>query len=211
VKRAVATVLQLPRDDSSLKDIEILADLSGAPRVYVGRQLAAVSISLSHRDGIAACCVAESTIPAGCDLELIETRGSAFIDDYFTPDERAIIAQQHGGKRDQLVTTLWSAKESVLKALRVGLRADTRSVEIRLNVYRAKSTEQCVDGGSDPLWVSGSFDEWHPFQAIFQNDQVLYGWRNTSASLIRTFASVESARAPIILNAGCLDYSPCTP
>jgi len=32
--------------------------------------------------------------------------------------------------RDSLVTKIWSAKESTLKALRTGLQADTRSVEV---------------------------------------------------------------------------------
>jgi 4'-phosphopantetheinyl transferase len=210
-KRAVAMALEWRHDDASLKNVEILADPSGAPEVSVGNQLAALSISLSHRDGVAACAIARSNAPLGCDLELIETRSDAFVADYFTEDEQKIIAQQSEQEHDRIITTLWSAKESALKALRVGLRADTRSVNIRLLAHRSNSTEQCNEKESDALLALCLPAKWHPFQATFQNDQVLNGWWNTSTSLVRTFAGVESARAPIILNAACLDYSPCTP
>src|SRR5215471_6291127 len=123
-KRAIATVLGFPSDESSLTDIEVLADSSGAPKVYVGRQPSAVSLSISHRAGVAACALAHSPTPLGCDLELIESRSDAFIGDYFGEKEQAFLAKGKGSDRDRFVTILWSAKESALKALRVGLRVD---------------------------------------------------------------------------------------
>lgn len=201
-------MLGLVQVDTSLMNIEILADSSGAPEIYVGHQPASVSISLSHRDGVAACAVAQSTIPLGCDLELIETRGDVFVDDYFTKKERALIARRRGSERDQLITTLWSAKDSVLRALRVGLRVDTRSLGIHLCGRGLKWDEQSRKNGPEPFTRCCSPDEWHTFQATFENDQVLHGWWNTSASLVKTFASVQCAKAPIFVNSDRLHYSP---
>ena len=207
-KRAVAAVLELPHDDTSLMNIEIPAGSSGAPEVYVGHQPASVSISLSHRDGIAACAVAQSTIPLGCDLELVETRCTAFVRDYFTEKEQASMARGRGSERDWLVTLLWSAKESALKALRVGLRMDTRSVGVRLCGQRSEWDEESARNWSNPFARYCSPEEWQPFQATLENDQVLYGWWSTSGSLVKTLATVQSATPPIFLNSDTLHYSP---
>ena len=205
-KCAVAQLLQLPHDNASLEGIEILADSCGAPGVYVSRQPASVSISLSHRNGVAACAITQAMMPLGCDLELIEARSDSFVADYFTEGEQTIVAKLHGEQRDQLVTTLWSAKESVLKALRVGLRVDTREVDILVGSYRSKSAGQRVDNGSDPLLLPCSPDEWHPFKATLQSRRVLHGWWSSSASLIRTFATRQSVKPPIVVNVDRFDY-----
>ena len=203
-KRALATVLGLPQDHTSLMNIEILAGSSGAPEVYIDHKPASASISLSHRDGVAACAIAQSTIPLGCDVELIETRSDAFVGDYFTATEQAFIATQRRGERDRLVTLLWSEKESVLKALRVGLRADTRSVVINLGVGHPQRDEQHFRNGSDSFSLCRSPEEWHSFQAVLESDQVLYGWWNTSGSLVKTFATVQSVKPPIFVNSDTL-------
>ena len=53
-----------------------------------------VTISISHRDGIAICAVTAGNVMLGCDLELVETRSTAFIADYFTKTEQELIAQR---------------------------------------------------------------------------------------------------------------------
>jgi 4'-phosphopantetheinyl transferase len=210
-KRAVAIVLQVPHDGRSLKEIAILADPSGAPRAYIGHESATVSISLSHRDGIAVCAISQSMIPLGCDLELIEARSDSFIADYFTEYEQTIIAQGRGDQRDQLVTTLWSAKESALKALQVGLRVDTGSVQIRLCRQDTKRATLRKDDESDRLSLLCLPNEWHPLQAHCQNAQVLYGWWSCSTSLVRTIVAIKAALPPSLLTVDNSDYSPCTP
>ena len=199
-KRAVAIALGLPRNDGSLMNIEILADSSGAPQVYVGHQPALVSISLSHCDSIAACVLVRSTTPLGCDLELIEPRSDAFVGDYFNEREQTFIERWRGIERDQLVTTLWSAKESALKALRVGLRVDTRSVGVRLCGQRSEGDEESAKNWSNPFARYCSPEEWHPFQATLENDRRLYGRWNRSSCLVKTFATVQSAKPPIFVN-----------
>jgi 4'-phosphopantetheinyl transferase len=116
----------------SLAHIEILAAEDGAPEAFIdGRKLNA-SISISHRDDAAACVVA-SDARVGCDLEAIEPRTSRFVRDFFTDLERASAERMTGALRDLHVALTWSAKESVLKVLRTGLRRDTRSVEIEID------------------------------------------------------------------------------
>ncbi|WP_420628264.1 4'-phosphopantetheinyl transferase family protein [Candidatus Leptofilum sp.] len=87
------------------------------------------SISISHSHGHAlVTAVAKPVWPIGCDLELIKPRSEAFIDDYFTETEALLVRQVAGTQRDTLVTAVWSAKESVLKALHLGLSVDTRAI-----------------------------------------------------------------------------------
>jgi len=129
-KRALAACLNLPRDLLALANVEIRAAASGAPEVFLFNQTAPVTISLSHRAGIAMCAVAHPGTGIGCDLEVIEPRSNAFIADYLTAREQALVAQTLDEERALLVNLLWSAKESALKALHVGLRLDTNCMDV---------------------------------------------------------------------------------
>lgn len=89
------------------------------------------SFSLSHRDDYAFCAViADPQVKTGVDLEKIEPREKHFLTDYFLPSEQLWVDSSPRNIRNLLTTLIWSAKESVLKALGVGLRWDTRQVEI---------------------------------------------------------------------------------
>jgi 4'-phosphopantetheinyl transferase len=104
----------------------------GAPEVYRNGAPAPLTLSYSHRAGRAACAVAPAGTALGCDLELIEPRSAAFVEDFFTPAECALVAAAPAADRPLLANLIWSAKESALKALRTGLRLDTWEVEVRL-------------------------------------------------------------------------------
>src|SRR5271167_163342 len=54
-KLAVAAYLKLPSGPSTLKAIEIRAAASGAPEAFFEQRPAPVAISISHREGRAAC------------------------------------------------------------------------------------------------------------------------------------------------------------
>ena len=87
----------------------------------------------------------EGTEPVGIDLDRVEHRDESFLTDYFTAGEQAFTRALPEHLRDLWVTLAWSAKEAVLKVLGVGLRMDTRKVEIR----------QCVAASSSlrrPRW-----------------------------------------------------------
>jgi len=126
-KRLLAPEVGIERLDR----IQIIAAEDGAPEAFVDGSLLPASLSISHRSGVAACVASESA-RVGCDLEVVELRSQRFVDDFFTERERQAIRGSHSSVRDRHVALTWSAKESALKLLRVGLRRDTRSVEVRI-------------------------------------------------------------------------------
>lgn len=127
-KRAVAA--WLPGGRPPWATIEVRAAADGAPEVLVEGCPAPLAISLSHRAGRAACVVGPAGTALGCDLELVERRSDAFVADYLTAPERAAVQAAAADDRPLLVAVVWSAKESALKALRAGLRLDTRWVAV---------------------------------------------------------------------------------
>ena len=151
-----------------LHHIEIRSAPSGAPEVYLCDRPAAVTISLSHRAGTAVCAVAPRGVELGCDVELIEERDPAFTRDYFTPAEQVLVTRAPPADRAQLQTLIWSAKESALKALRAGLRLDTRCVEVCLGAQT-------------------SVHEWQPLQVLCAGSGVFRGWWKQRGLLVWTF------------------------
>lgn len=122
--------------DLPLEQIAILAAKDGAPEVFCDEEPAPVFISLSHSGGVAFCAAGSPGRPLGCDLEKIEPRSAAFIEDYFTENEQAAIAGKEGAAL--WANLVWSAKESALKALRSGLRMDPRKVEVEFTADTEK-------------------------------------------------------------------------
>jgi 4'-phosphopantetheinyl transferase len=114
---------------------EIASERSGAPfaRLTSGERLP-IRITVSHSHGAAFCALVPATDGAaiGGDLEWVEPRSPGFVRDFLTQGEAAIVEAADPANRPLLANAIWSAKESVLKALEVGLAADTRAVEIRL-------------------------------------------------------------------------------
>ena len=54
-KRALSVCMDVPAHPQVFKKMDIRPAPSGAPEVFFANQPAAVTISLSHRDGVAAC------------------------------------------------------------------------------------------------------------------------------------------------------------
>ena len=107
----------------------------------------------------------------GCDLELIEPRSPAFVADYFTAEEQAVLARAATVDRPMLATLFWSGKESVLKALGTGLREDTRSVTV-------------FSAGATP----GS--PWRPLLARHSGAE-FHGWWYSDGRLLRTIVAAH--------------------
>jgi len=76
----------------------------------------------------------------GCDIEFIEPREPNFVSSFFTAEEMAAVAAS-GRNQDILTTAIWSGKEAVLKALREGLRIDTRRITCRFDPFDAPPQE----------------------------------------------------------------------
>jgi len=105
--------------------VEIAAAPDGAPEAWLDGRRAPASLSLSHRAGRALAVVGEADTALGCDLELVEPRSRAFLDDWLAPSERGLAAAA-GARRDIVANLLWTAKEAAAKARREGLRLDVR-------------------------------------------------------------------------------------
>jgi 4'-phosphopantetheinyl transferase len=134
-KSAVAAAVGLPDDPAALGRIAVLNAPTGAPYVQVDGRRLAMDVSLTDRAGWAVCLVGADLGAVGCDLEIVEPRSPGFVADFLTGDEQAVVAAAGalgGQARDAAANLVWSAKESALKVLRTGLRADTRTVEVAL-------------------------------------------------------------------------------
>jgi 4'-phosphopantetheinyl transferase len=159
----------------------VKAAVDGAPEAFLDGQRLPVRLSITHRAGLAACLVAPEDILAGCDMELVEPRDDGFVADYFTASERTVVAAAAPEDRPLMTTLIWSAKESALKAVRVGLRADTRDVDVRLLPWINKSG-------------------WAAF-AVYRPDRprLLSGWWRAEGANIITLVCSPPADPPLSL------------
>lgn len=195
-KRAIAAHLNLPAHSSSLAAIEIRPAPSGAPDVFVADEPAAVAMSLSHSAETAVCAVMPSPVAVGCDLELIEPRSDGFFDDYFTAQEKAMVSRMPEADRPGLLTLLWSAKESALKALRVGLRADTRSVVVSL-VDPISGLSDAEEYMANPAATGRTY--WFPLRVAGENGRVFQGWWQRAGNFMYTVVADPPLASPIRL------------
>jgi 4'-phosphopantetheinyl transferase len=119
-------------------------------------------------------------------VELVEPRSLAFVADYFTAKEQVRVARESTKNRDRLVTLLWSAKESTLKALRAGLRLDTRSVIV------------------NPFPASYDFNGWSRLLVRYSGEpsaesRVFHGWWQLADNIVRTVVAAPPPDSPIPL------------
>jgi 4'-phosphopantetheinyl transferase len=208
-KNALALYWKVPADPQVLASIEIRPAPSGAPEVFFQNKPAAARISLSHRAGIAACAVTRSSGMLGCDLEVIEPRSDAFLTDYFTAEEQSFVAGASARDRSRFLALLWSAKESALKALRMGLRLDTRSVMVGLfGMLRGESEDAkgCAEDRARFVRSSNGLDGWRPLEVRRGESQVFNGWWQATHDLMRTVVALPSPEPPVLLTkAACLN------
>jgi 4'-phosphopantetheinyl transferase len=155
-----------------------------------------VSISLSHRAGIGACAIAPAGMMLGCDLEVVEPRSDAFVEDYFTTEEREMLQGKSVAHRFRILALLWSAKESTLKVLRTGLRLDTRCVAITVcDDFRCMTEAPINKAGSQSL----STENWRRFRGCQANDRVFYGWWQERGNVVRTIAAEQPIKPPRVV------------
>ncbi|MGB8063947.1 MAG: 4'-phosphopantetheinyl transferase superfamily protein [Candidatus Sulfotelmatobacter sp.] len=194
-KHAVAASLNLSTDIRALADIEIPSAPSGAPEVFLQGRSADIAISLSHRDGTALCSVAPAGTNFGCDLETIEPRSDGFVADYFTASEKALISRTPVEHQPLIVALVWSAKESALKALHLGLRLDTRCVCVRLvDALPRPAGKEWQDLCPDP--VASNPDGWRPLSVHCSSGPIYGGCWRSQDHLVRTIVSNLPLRIP---------------
>lgn len=195
-KLAVAAALGLDVDDATLARVEILNRLTGAPYVQIDGDRAALDISLSDRAGWAVGLVddrgglAAGTL--GIDLELAEPRSTGFVTDFLTAAEQEYVTTRATDDEAHAAANLvWSAKEAALKVMRVGLRADTRTVEVTLDERRRP-------------------DGWAPLSVRHREGQVFPGWWRRDGVFLLVIAALEAVEPPAMLPGGA-DLGRATP
>jgi 4'-phosphopantetheinyl transferase len=204
-KRAVAIYLGRT-SPAPLNDIEIRPALSGAPEAFVAGQRAEFSISLSHRMNAAMVALSPSGGPVGCDLESIEPHSQSFVADYFTPEEQLAIRGCSACDQAALVSLLWSAKESALKALHLGLRIDTRRLFVSFAEDAGTMWKGLRSCQEELFRISRAADcnlarhGWRDFTVIVNGDLTLHGRWQRSANLVRTLIADAALLPPASLD-----------
>lgn len=109
-----------------------------------------LEFNLSHTDGLVAVAVAYGQA-VGVDVEAVNQRTSIhdLAQRFFSPDEARMIAADPREDRSRFFA-VWTAKEAILKAVGVGLRAPLDSFSISLSPPRARfhTTDLPSDGWS---------------------------------------------------------------
>ena len=187
-KQAVSAVLDLDRSSRSLARIEVRHRTSGAPFVLLDQEPAGVVVSMSDRSGWAVCLVGRpdraGSGSLGIDLEVVEPRSDRFVDDFFTESERNHVRSlADADDRHEAANLIWSAKEAGLKVRQVGLRADTRTVEVGLS-----EGERRTDGWNR-LTVTGP-------------DGPMPGWWRRDGVFLLTIATIAPVEPPELMVAG---------
>lgn len=185
-KRAVAMVLGRGLAPAAMASVEIRHHLSGAPWVAVDGQAAAIDVSISDRAGWAVCLVGPpgANGALGIDLELVEPRSDAFVGDFFTAGECTAVRHLAAGEaRDEAANLIWSAKEAALKVLKVGLRADTRDVEVEVGRLRRD-------------------DGWSALSVTHRDGSAFPGWWRRDGVYLLTLAGRRLSPPPVLLDGG---------
>ena len=175
-KQAVAQWAGLDDSLAGLAGVAIRPAPDGAPEVRLEGAPAPV-VSITHSGSWGAAALA-SRGPLGCDLEQLRPLDDSTVDLFFTEAERSEIRSE-GSQSERVLRTIliWSAKESALKALRTGLRRDTREVEV----------------AAGPMGPAG----WGPFTVRDTADgRVFAGWWRTIDGFVLTVVEAEDIGAP---------------
>ena len=202
-KSAVAAVTGLPADPIGLGRIGVLNRRTGAPYVQVDGTELGLDVSLTDRAGWAVCLVAPDLGAVGVDLEIVEPRSTGFVRDFLTPAEQELVASVPGPDGyDAAANLIWSAKESALKVLRTGLRADTRSVEVTIAdpqaIADSLATADAAAAGWQRLHVASGADRFPGW------------WRRDGVFLLTVVAAAGLANPPTVLT-GSADLTRAEP
>ncbi|MGB6850543.1 MAG: 4'-phosphopantetheinyl transferase superfamily protein [Thermoanaerobaculia bacterium] len=178
-KRALAVYRPETLGKRPLSHLEIRTAADGAPEAACDGQALPLVLTLSHRSDLAVSAVAETDTALGCDLEKLEPRSEGLVEDFFTEREQALVAAAGAEEAELLANLVWSAKESALKAMRVGLRMDTRKVEVEL------PARDGVDG-------------WCPVRVHHQESgREFVGWWRQILHCVLTILASPPARVPV--------------
>lgn len=165
--------------------VSVLAAADGAPEPWLDAEPLDLSLSITHRDGLALAVVGDG-VRVGGDLEVVERRSPAFIREWFGEAEQQLIARAGAASAStELPCLLWSAKEATAKVLREGLRLDPRGARVSL---------------ADDREPGEPVGHWQRF-SVDWDDQgpVVDGWWRRDGSFVRTIAAAPVCPLPVRL------------
>ena len=99
------------------------------PHFLEGDTLQPYTITISHGHGQAFCATARKDVLLGCDLEQVRDRSRFFLSDYFSRNEKSL-EEKTDLESPVFFTLCWSAKESVMKALKLGMKLHPKKIEL---------------------------------------------------------------------------------
>ena len=167
---------------ASLDSLVIRAAEDGAPELFQNNNPQSIAISISHSHDRSLCIVGPGDQAIGCDIEWLEMRDESLIHDYFAPEEIMYCLRAAPEDRILVVNSIWCAKESILKALREGLRRDTRSVIVHPDFQKPEG-------------------EWGPWIGrCALSSRIFHGWWRVEEGYIMTMVSDRQTSIPTRLN-----------
>lgn len=167
--------------DSGGADAEILAAADGAPEAWAGGSRLDVEVSLSHRADIALAVVGDPGVALGCDVEVIEPRGGAFVREWLTPAEQArVVTGRSAGDAALYANLAWAGKEASAKVRREGLRLNVRAAEVAC--------------------ATGARGSWHGLTVTWPDCGADHGWWRTDGGYVLTVAAAARIGAPLALD-----------
>lgn len=166
--------------------LEILAAEDGSPGAWLDGAPLDAALSLSHRAGSGLAAATEPGLLVGCDLEIVEQRSDGFVRDFLRAEEQEAVAARAPHERPLAANLAWCGKECALKALRTGLRLDTREVRVDLAASLG-----------DPDRGSAADADWRRLVAAAPGlDVVGAGWRREGDRLLAWIAATRAALSP---------------
>jgi len=140
--------------------VEVCNEPGGRPFLARRGRRQPWALSLSDSMGLAVAAAVPMPARLGIDIEWVEPRSDAFITDFFTAAEARVARAAR--QRDLAANLIWSAKESALKALGTGLRADTRSIQVTF--------------ARDSLLAEAPGADWARIRVVTAEGKSLHGW-----------------------------------
>ena len=155
---------------------------SGQPTIQNGH------ISISHTEGYAACAIARE--PAGIDVEREHTFSKAAAKRILSPQEELL---RESANADELLSRIWTVKESFLKMTGEGIPGEMRTLEL-IAAGDGSSDVWTIKRGTEPeagcavlLSISGSGNS-----ADFNDAYLSVCTKRKAMMHINRFESVES-------------------
>jgi 4'-phosphopantetheinyl transferase EntD len=123
-KKAISAAV----DETILKNIAIEQGVFNQPIVTCVYK-PHVQVSITHCDNVGAAIAFSENIPMGIDIERVDTNRRRVLEEQITQEEKRLISDLPYSY-DEILTFMWTAKESISKVLKTGLTTPFHLFEI---------------------------------------------------------------------------------